>query len=368
MKAFLLFLLCHPLFLFSLVNVSQEKLWKKINNPPPQWMLDQISEDLSEFQESGITQQMLDNTMRNIYKVFTGRDAQLVRYKIRNNKISFSSLSEDPKDARIAHFMDFVDTMGRYIDLPDIDFVLSIWDSFDRPVFIEKAECPVFTMCKQKPNRKAALFPETRNMRNRERIYKEICASFAKSSWEEKIPKAFWRGGTTGMYYHPNEWDYKPRPRLTLFSIDHPDLCDARFTYAWWIDQQMQKLFESYGFWAPWIGPIHWIGHKYLIAVDGNTFPSSFWWELLSNCVVVKSDSEYVEWFYKGVQPYVHYVPYNPDCSDLAEKILWLQQNDEEARRIADNAAQFGKENLSTEDMMLYMYLLFNAYADLLRD
>lgn len=367
MKAVLLLLLCQPFFLFGL-TVSRETLYKKINSPPPEWMIAQIEEDLSAFQETGITKQMIDDTIEEVSAVFTGRGAQFVRYKIKDNHISYTSLTEKKNDVRLGHFLEFIEQMGRYVKLPDIEFLATLWDSYDRPVFLEKTQCPVFTMCKLMPNRIGVLFPETRFYDNRAKIFNQIASSIQWSKWEKKIEKAFWRGGTTGMLYTPFEWDFKPRPRLVLYSIDHPDLVDARFTYVWWIDEKMQKTFKDYNFFSAWTGPENWVNHKYLIAVDGNTFASSFWWELLSNCVVLKSDSEFVEWFYKGVKPYEHYVPYNPDCSDLAEKIHWLREHDDQAHEMANHAAKFAKEHLSTEGMMLYFYTLFNAYAKLQRD
>ena len=37
----------------------------------------------------------------------------------------------------------------------------------------------------------------------------------------------------------------------------------------------------------------------------------------------------------------VHYVPVAHDLSDLMEKIDWLRNNDEEAKKIAFNAIEF---------------------------
>ena len=44
------------------------------------------------------------------------------------------------------------------------------------------------------------------------------------------------------------------------------------------------------------------------------------------------------EWFYHDLKPWEHYVPIKKDFSDLKEKVEWLRQNDEEAKRIVNRA------------------------------
>lgn len=364
MRAFLFLILSLPLFAHG-VTISQQKLWKKISNPIPKWMQEQIDEDLSAFKESGITKEMIDKTMDEVYALPTGRGAQFVRYQIKDNKVTYYTPSENPSDVRVAHFIKFIELLAEHAELPDIDFIMSLWDSYDRPLFLEKTQCPIFTMCRLKPNHKGVLFPEVRYFDGRETIFNNIARSIKSVPWEKKIEKAYWRGGTTGGYYPLYEWDYRPRPRLVLFAKDHPNLIDAYFTYPYWIDNNLKMTMESYGLFSGYTSQIDWIDYKYLIAVDGNTFASSFWWELLSNCTVIKGDSDYIEWFYKGVEPWVHYVPYDQDCSDLEEKLLWVKTHDKEARKIAENAYKFAENNLSTEDMLLYFYSVFHAYAKL---
>ncbi|MES2345199.1 MAG: glycosyl transferase family 90 [Chlamydiota bacterium] len=367
MKALVTGLLVVIPLLLQGVTISQEKLFKKINSPPPEWMSLQIEEDLRAFKNTGITKEMLNKTIKEVYAVPTGRGAQFVRYQIQNNQITYYTPSENVSDVRITDFVKFIQLLAQYTQLPDIEFIVSLWDSYDRPIFKDKTYCPIFTMCRLKPNEVGVLFPEVRFFNQRENIFKEIERHSNLSPWEKKINKSHWRGGTTGGLYSEYEWDYKSRPRLVLFSKDHPDLIDAYFTYPYWLDEKLKMVFNEYDLFRAWMGQTTGIDHKYQIAVDGNTFPSSFWWQLVSNCVVLKGDSDYIEWFYKGVQPFVHYVPYNQDCSDLEEKFIWLQENDEKAHEIAKNATIFARENLQIEDMMLYFYTVFHAYAKLQR-
>ena len=75
-----------------------------------------------------------------------------------------------------------------------------------------------------------------------------------------------------------------------------------------------------------------------------------------------KQDSKYVEHFYSQLQPGKHYIPFRADLSDLLDKIRWAQENDEEARQIAENARSFSEENLMPREILCYHALLFREW------
>jgi hypothetical protein len=49
----------------------------------------------------------------------------------------------------------------------------------------------------------------------------------------------------------------------------------------------------------------------------------------------------------------------------LVEKIQWAIQDDDKARQIAQNAQHFADNHLKRSDLMLYLYLLLQEYAQL---
>ncbi len=51
---------------------------------------------------------------------------------------------------------------------------------------------------------------------------------------------------------------------------------------------------------------------------------------LAGGSLVLKQDSKYYEHFYKELKPYVHYVPFKHDLSDLLQQIQWAKDHDEE--------------------------------------
>ncbi|WP_267895632.1 glycosyl transferase family 90 [Polynucleobacter acidiphobus] len=83
---------------------------------------------------------------------------------------------------------------------------------------------------------------------------------------------------------------------------------------------------------------------KYLIDVDGNSNAwSSLFLKLLSGSVVLKVESEdgYKQWYYDRLIPWQHYVPVNKDLSDLQEKLDWLRDNDDRAKKLAKLGKDF---------------------------
>ena len=75
-----------------------------------------------------------------------------------------------------------------------------------------------------------------------------------------------------------------------------------------------------------------------MIAIDGW---ASGWLRgpliLLSNCVPIIVESSYKPLYFESWEPWVHYVPVKKDLSDLLENIKWLQNNDKNAKFIAEN-------------------------------
>ncbi|CAK0901584.1 unnamed protein product [Prorocentrum cordatum] len=75
--------------------------------------------------------------------------------------------------------------------------------------------------------------------------------------------------------------------------------------------------------------------HKYLLHLDGTTASNRLLKLLMLGSVVLKQDSVYQEWFYRHLQPGVHFVAFERNrCSarNLTDTLAWLRQNDAAAR------------------------------------
>jgi hypothetical protein len=90
--------------------------------------------------------------------------------------------------------------------------------------------------------------------------------------------------------------------------------------------------------------PQHIMGEaKFLIEIDGNANSWGFFAKLLMGCCILKVESPFEQWFYRRLQPWVHYVPVANDLSDLPEKMQWCLKNERACRKIADVGRRFAE-------------------------
>jgi hypothetical protein len=80
---------------------------------------------------------------------------------------------------------------------------------------------------------------------------------------------------------------------------------------------------------------------------------------------LLKQESEWLIWYYSGVVAYKHYVPITRKKSDIFNKIEWARKKDREAKKIAEEATKFARNDLSIENTYLYFYKVLCEYAKL---
>jgi hypothetical protein len=85
-------------------------------------------------------------------------------------------------------------------------------------------------------------------------------------------------------------------------------------------------------------------------------------WALHSNSLTFKHNSTHVQWFYKGIKPHEHYVPFS-DKQSLLTGIQWAEEHPSNAQAIIKRASAFVEENLNLEDMYHYQIVLINEYS-----
>ncbi|KAI8621988.1 glycosyl transferase family 90-domain-containing protein [Chytriomyces sp. MP71] len=190
--------------------------------------------------------------------------------------------------------------------------------------------------------------------------------------WTKKAPVLFWRGSTTGCIYSSNtteSWLKSHRTRLLHWELNfaarHPGrVLDAGTQNA--VDVLSRDVMVDVGIFAvsntpegmTFITPFvrkhtsaglksyfsfkQQLKFKYLLVVDGNTWPGRLQWYLGTNSVVLYAGMTSDYWM--GVlEAWVHYIPVSLDFSDLEDRLVWLQQNDEEARHISLRAQKLVK-------------------------
>ena len=169
--------------------------------------------------------------------------------------------------------------------------------------------------------------------------------------------------GTTGGY-NSSQWNQIARVKLAILSHQYPHALDAHLTAVVQCEPEIPALIQTKGLMGRWVDQVDQLKYKYLVDVDGNSCSfERYFWSLLSNCVVLKQITPNIQWYYGGLIPYEHFVPVKEDLSDLLEKIEWTRTHDKEAKQIAENATAFIQNELSIEDVFVYMTHLLQEYA-----
>ncbi|KAL7416466.1 glycosyl transferase family 90-domain-containing protein [Mrakia frigida] len=172
--------------------------------------------------------------------------------------------------------------------------------------------------------------------------------------WEEKIPKLWWRGQTSGGNMEGKNFRHFQRFRFITLANEREDIINAKFTnldYCLEICEEVEKEFplsEKKG----WTDAYP---YKYVFDIDGNTFSGRFMGLLHGKALVFKS-TIWTEFWSSWLLPYVHYIPVLPDLSDLYEKVDWAVTHDLEARRIQAAGAELVRRVITEDQMDAYYY------------
>lgn len=182
---------------------------------------------------------------------------------------------------------------------------------------------------------------------------------------------AFFRGSCTG-----SGRTLFTNQRLRLFTFAHElqsDLLDVRCTSL--NNKRLRKHYlETVGELIPssinfpvsdtfYVPMSEQIRHKYLIYVEGHCAACRLGIMLSSGCVILKVNSSTVAselWFTSKLNDFEHYISIREDFSDLIEKIEYLENNQDVAQDIANNARKFWEQNLSHESLLSYVHETMN--------
>lgn len=336
------------------IPVQKEILEQKIAKGPPEWMVQQIRADLAAYKD-GIDPSMLDR------QFYGSRDLNLVRFKIVNGQVFFC-IDERQIDSRpFRHIYAAIKKLNDLTHLPDVDFIVSLQDSIDGEV-----GCPIFVYAKPKSVKSLVLIPDFKALTGYPGLRNQMALGSQKYPWDKKVAQMFWRGATTGGWLTLQTWDQVARCKLVLLSLAHPKELNARVNGVVQCDPEVPALIKAKGMMGQTVGQADHLKYKYLVDVDGNSCSfERLFWALLSNSLVFKQMTPNIQWYYGALQPYEHFIPVKEDLSDLMEKYHWAQNNEIQAKKIAENATDFVQNNLLIEDVFLYMDCLIREYAQL---
>ncbi|CAG5117018.1 unnamed protein product [Candidula unifasciata] len=179
-----------------------------------------------------------------------------------------------------------------------------------------------------------------------------ISRAAEKWPWEKKEDQAFFRGSRTSAERDP----------LILLSRAEPDLVDAQYTknQAW--KSEEDTLYR------PPAAEVKLEDHcKYRYLFNFRGVAASFRLKhlFLCNSTVFHVGSEWLEFFYPALKPWVHYIPVKSDLSNARELILFAKENQAIVQGIAERGRRFIMEHLRMEDITCYWKKLLLSYAQL---
>lgn len=369
LKTFILFIVLLSSFLFyfkithiksseTFLSVFDKKVFFAKQKNSSHWFDNQINEDFKDF-TNGYSIEDINNLYRTIQKNLPKEKTNFIHYRIVNNKL-YRYFPNDQKPAlKGPAFERAVKTLTQVVKLPDLDFIYSDHDGTPLDFLPKdfyftntKNQAPLLNRAKIKEAKYIVLIPD----------YNQISSDWVRDSkmildlvksipWENKKNTAFWRGTL-----HTNE-----RLLIAYLSKKNPEFIDAGLTDT--ESSQMDIILKD-NLRKPIASIKEHLEYKYLPVLDGFmcTYPG-YQWRLLSNSIALKQESDQIQWFYIGLKPYVHYLPIKKDLSDLLEKVKWAISNDDECKKITQNANKFVKENLMIEDAYLYLYKVLIRYS-----
>lgn len=166
--------------------------------------------------------------------------------------------------------------------------------------------------------------------------------------WDQKSDILCWRGSCSGINGSDSirvKFVKKIQEYSKITGINN----DVKLSYQWKEDKDIDdELFgERYNY-------EEFLKYKIFFIVDGNCISSNYMWGFATMCVPVMITNAKC-WFSQYIIPYVHYIPIKYDLSDLFEKLDWIKNNDNIARRIAENARDFSRIFFSADFQQNYV-------------
>lgn len=360
------------------------ELQKLAKSGPPQWMVNQINQDLKDWENRGpFTGRSLDE-MEEAYEKL-GRAANICRFRLRSGgEIFHCDFSRSRYDSLLHSLRAALQILHEMFGLPEMDLLVHT-EEYYGVGSVSEVDLTVPVLVQAQPaNCRGILMPWwaflqwdwTRRYRERlEQASREI-------QWEDRAEVLFWRGSDTGCLHSdvakescslacaawtPNTWPLFPRSKLVLASSLFPSRIDAVFTKDT-VHRDCQEVYDASGLRvAEIVPPEAHVLHKYLAYLDGTSFSDRLFWLLLTDSLVFRAGSSIRVWLDAGLEAWKHYVQIHGNLSDLLDQLDWAKQHDEDSARIAAEAARFAKSDLTLEASLFYLYQLLLRLSKVIR-
>jgi hypothetical protein len=172
--------------------------------------------------------------------------------------------------------------------------------------------------------------------------------------FEDKIDKIFWRGTTTGFFGFDGSGHLITRKgnRFELIEKFFNQNKDIDVGFSFIHKDSLEERYNKYV--KNRCQPSDFLKCKYILSIEGNDKDSGINWKLNSNSLVLMPKPKITSWLMETTLiPDFHYVLLRDDFSDLEEKLIWCNNNQDKCKEIIKNANafmhQFHDDDLETK-------------------
>eukprot|EP01062_Namystynia_karyoxenos_P037964 TRINITY_DN2760_c2_g2_i1.p1 TRINITY_DN2760_c2_g2~~TRINITY_DN2760_c2_g2_i1.p1 ORF type:complete len:702 (+),score=153.16 TRINITY_DN2760_c2_g2_i1:85-2190(+) len=189
-----------------------------------------------------------------------------------------------------------------------------------------------------------------------------------KGPWEKKKKVVFWRGSTTGFGF-PSGQSHRLRLVKAARALAEPQLAgstaSAGFT-AFVQDCAGAACSEARSLKADSVPFQTMAEYRYVLDIDGNTYSRRMAQLLRYNSTVFRA-AYYHDVFSKALSPWIHYVPFRMDTTDLGEAVRTVASDDGLAARIAVAGVNFSAHWLDEPFTDCYTLAVLRRYSECVR-
>lgn len=290
------------------------------------------------------------------------RVARVTRYQVVNHTLYRSDDCMFPfRCVGIEHFL--LEVVHR---LPDLEMVVNVrdWPQADK----RGPKLPIFSFSKVAAQHWDILYPawafwaggpaiglHPRGLGRWDLMSASITSTASGLPWEERKPLGFFRGSRTSGERDP----------LVLLSRRCPGIVDAQYTknQGWKSDKDTLGKPP-----AEEVSLEDHCSYQYLFNYRGVAASFRLKHLFLCRSLVLHVGSDWEEFFYPSLVPWLHYVPVpaEADQQEILGLLHFLQEHEPLARRIAEAGSSLVAAHLTLEDVSCYWTALLTQYAALL--
>tara|TARA_B100000925_G_scaffold177579_1_gene133908 strand:- start:990 stop:1934 length:945 start_codon:yes stop_codon:yes gene_type:complete len=288
----------------------------------------------------------------------------LKKYNIGNTNINYNNLNikfyKDCNDLNYGNKNEKLYTKPILYLLSNLNyhnkpFLLSVGDLW-QPKIHKPIELPVLTKNRFTDNEKdCSIILRSLNYKRHWELYYNRPRDMP---FEYKKDVLYWRGVSTGS-------PEKPANRFKLL--------EKWFNRRNYIDIGFTEIVQGKYKWGTYLAgrkvwPSEFLYNKYLLSVEGNDKDSGLNWKLNSNSLVLMAKPRCQSWLMESkLIPGFHYVLLKDDFSDLDEKILWCNSNQEACKFIIKNANDYMRQFSNPSIEYLIEKEVINSYFNNLK-